>query len=649
MPSDAFVSLDAPSSTDPLDRDAARRDLWPRATLEMRDGRLPPSPDAVVWPRNADEVAQVLAAAARSSAPVVAYGAGSGVCGGAAGLEGAWVVDLKRMNRLMAIDPDRGVAWAQPGLLGQHFEDLLAREGWRSAHSPSSIACSTVGGWAAARGAGQFSSRYGVFDDMLLAASAEAPTGRVRAGAWCLPGESDPLPLLCGSEGTLAVLTDLAVRVVPIAPRRWLRGYALPSLEAAWDTMRRLMQLEVEPFVLRLYDPIDTRIGGPARAAKRSKKAHAPAGRQLVERLRSAVESVPALREHLLELPLALPRLVNRLADSLGDEVLLVVGWEGDDAAVSAAVADATPALASARDLGPDPGEHWYAHRHDVSYKLAPVFAGGGWADTMEVASTWSRLPALHDAVRAALGERTLVMAHFSHAYREGCSIYFSFAGRGGVETYDATWQAGLAAAREAGGTVTHHHGVGQLKATAAAREAGAALRIWREAKDALDPTGLLNPGRLFDRSVPERPGPPPPDGAGPVFALSALDRLAEIDPNAPLDRIHAALAAEGHRLRLLPDRPLLAWLRAWRRGHLPATEQPYFTVQARFADGVSARVGPAPRSAAGPDLRPGLIEAAQVESVTVAVLPASASGGPVPPAPTAPACLPPDPLAWSR
>ena len=183
MLNDALARLPVRSSTDPLDRDAASRDLWPRGTLLLRDGERTPAPAAVAWPTSTAEVAALLAAARETGTPVVPYGAGSGVCGGAAGRTDALVIDLKRMNRLVAIDPERQVAWAQAGLLGQHLEDLLEKQGYRTAHSPSSIACSTVGGWVAARSAGQFSSRYGTFDDMLVAVRAETPVGAVAGGA----------------------------------------------------------------------------------------------------------------------------------------------------------------------------------------------------------------------------------------------------------------------------------------------------------------------------------------------------------------------------------------------------------------------------------------------------------------------------------
>lgn len=612
----AMGDASLPCSTDRLELDALRRDLWPRQTLAMARGELPPAPAEVVWPRDAGEVRAALDRAQATGRAVVPYGAGSGVCGAASGREGALVIDLKRMNRVLELDAEARTVRVQPGLLGQHLEDWLARRGLMCGHSPSSIACSTVGGYAAARSAGQFSSRYGVFDDMLLAANLEAPSGTVRAGAWTPRGQEDLLPVLCGSEGALGVFSELLIRVVPLPERRWLRGYAFPNLVSAWTAMRGLLQGGLWPSVIRLYDPLDTRLN-------RSTRPPGPAatGRSLLSRMHALARRTPGLGAHLTDLPLAMPGLLNAVFGTLGSEVALILGFEGPEALVAAQLELAAPILEAARDLGPGPGERWFQHRHSVSYKLAPVFLGGGFADTMEVAATWSRLEGLHDAVRAAIGRHGLVMAHFSHAYPEGCSIYFSFAGKGELATYDALWQDALQAAAEAGGTVTHHHGVGPLKARAAAAEAGAAVRVWREIKGQLDPDGRMNPGRLFPDDQPEAPGPPPPDpDLGPVFAVDETSLLAEVDPAAPPSQVEAALRSRGLALRLRPDRALGPWLVAQRREALDSWECPVFAVQARFQDGASARIGPAPRSAAGPDLRRALLRRARAELVQVPV-----------------------------
>lgn len=615
----ALRSSGVPFSTAATDRAAASRDLWPRGTLELRAGRALPQPAAVAWPRTADEVRSLLDLASATATPVVTYGAGSGVCGAAAGMSDALVLDTKRMKRVLHLDEDLGLVHVQPGILGQHLEDWLEARGWRTAHSPSSIMCSTLGGWAAARSAGQFSSRYGVFADMVVAAAMETPSGRILGGTWCPADQPDPLPLMLGSEGGMGVITELLVRVVRPPETRWLRGYAFPTLEAAWQAMRELMQADLWPSVLRLYDPVDTRIAAAGR------RGDAPKDRPLLGAIRDAVSRMPGLRRHLLDVPLAMPRLLNRIADRIGDEVFLILGFEGPAALVDASVTAAEPILASGRDMGAGPGERWFSHRHDVSYKLAPIFAGGGWADTMEVAASWSVLPKLHEQVRAAISEHAVVMAHFSHAYPEGCSIYFSFAGGGEHETYDACWEAALAAARSAGGTVTHHHGVGQLKAIEAAREAGAAVRIWRDTIQRADPNRILNPGRMHP-DVPGGMHTPPLEPAstagGAVHSVDLHSRLARVDPNAPITEIEASLRAQGARLATKPDRPLGAWLRALRPTALPRWHAPVLGVQAHFDDGVAVRLPSVPRSAAGPDLRLPLTRHATLDWVEVPVVP---------------------------
>lgn len=609
-------------SDDPLDLVAASRDLWPRDTLELTRGRLPPLPLAVCWPERHEQVCALLEWATRNGTPIVPYGGGSGVCGGAAGRSGSIVVDTKRMNRIGTPDREQWTCTLGPGGIGQEVEDAIQAAGFTLGHSPSSIWCSTPGGWAAARSAGQFSSLYGKFEDMVLSMRVATPQGTLRTGLDCPRGEEDLGPVIQGSEGTLGVVTELTVRVAPRPVTRWLRGYAFPTLSAALEAMRAVMQAELWPAVLRLYDPVDTIIGGRlGRGHRREVTQSATERRQgALRRLLAAIDASDSVRRREFAVPLSVPQLLNRVAGGLDPRVLLIVGWEGDPAVVRAMVKAARPLLAEGEDLGAEVGEDWYRHRHDVSYRLSPIFSRGAFADTMEVASTWSHLPAMYDGVREALGARTLVMAHFSHAYPEGCSIYFSFAGRGSVERYDRTWADALQAVRQAGGTVTHHHGVGLLKAAAATREAGHALRVYQRRKALLDPAGILNPGRLYLPATPLDAGPRPPTQPGPVFSVDERSLVAAVDPLSAPPEVETALARRGFRLRIRPDRPLAEWLRAWRVEAFDRHELPMLGLQGRFGDGCGAWVGYAPRSAAGPDLRWGLLRDATPEVVEVPV-----------------------------
>lgn len=596
---------------DLIDRLAHARDLWPRTTLGLVSGHLPPLPRAIVFPRNAEELSFCLTYAQQEGVPVVPYGAGSGVCGAASGREGSLVIDLKGMRRIGAIqapsEDAHGWVDVEPGVLGQHLEDHLEARGFCTRHSPSSIWCSTVGGWAASRSAGQFSSRYGKFEDMVMGLKVTAPTGAFGTGCFTAPGEEDLGPWVMGSEGALGIIHDLRVRIHPSPEKRWLRGYRFASLEQAWAAMRGLLQAGLYPAVLRLYDPVDTRLAGKDTVHHEKKEE-----KKWLSDLRDWLEGIPGVREQLLRLPLSLPRLVNRLADGVATGCVLIVGWEGRAAVVDQLVPYGQRILADAGgdDLGPGPGEHWYNARHEVSYKLAPVFERGGFADTMEVATRWSGLADLYAAVREAIGRHGVVMAHFSHAYVEGCSIYFSFAGVGNLDVYDALWQDALAAAASVGATVAHHHGVGQLKMAAAAREMAGIAPLFRAIKQRVDPHQILNPGRMFPDVTPPPEPPAPPIGVDPVSRLATLPAW---QPAAARD---AWLSERGHALRFPTPEPLAASLRG--------PHEPYECRVIGASAHIEGRrvVLPAvPRSAAGPDPRAEL-PPERYETLTVPVVP---------------------------
>ncbi len=593
----AVLSSVVETDVTPLERLAHARDLWPRSTLALVEGRLPPSPLAVSFPQHEGDLRAAIDWAVANRVPVVPWGAGSGVCGAAAGRPDALTLDLKRMNRIGQVDAATRTVRVGPGVIGQHLEDNLGRQGWATRHSPSSIWCSTVGGWAATRSAGQFSSRYGKFEDMVAAMRVVAPARAFRTGRWAQGRDLGPWVL--GSEGALGVISELLVRVVPLPESRWMRGYRFPSVPAAWEAMRLLMQAELHPCVVRLYDPVDTRIGGRGKGVKGG-------GSGLLKNLVGTLDA-----RTNLSMPLALPRLLNALAGWGGDECVLVVGWEGttEVAEVLARHGHGLLLHAGGKDLGAEPGDHWYAHRHSVSYKLAPIFTRGAFADTMEVASTWSNLPALDAAVRVALGEDCFVMAHYSHVYREGCSIYFTFVGRAEEGRYDRVWARALAAAGASGGTVCHHHGVGPHKMHAAARELAGLAAPFAELRDELDPTGILNPGRLFPPvSIPEPPAP--------TLGIDSRSLIATLSAQQPAADRDAWLSQRGYMLRFPTAGTLAAAL-----GQPHAPWETAVLGASLHLDGTRVVLLAVPRSSAGPDPR-AAFPAHCYETITVPVVP---------------------------
>ena len=184
---------------------------------------------------------------------------------------------------------------------------------------------------------------------------------------------------------------------------------------------------------------------------------------------------------------------------------LLIIGFEGSAESVEEDLWRAGDILASCggQDAGAAPGENWLKSRYNVSFKQSPMYAAGAFVDTMEVATTWDRIYNLFEEVRDAVSPFALVMAHFSHAYRDGCSIYFTFAAyrRDPAKAellYDKLWNHALDAAQGAGATISHHHGVGLSKMKWMAEEHGGAIQLWYALKRTLAPHGVMNPGKLF-------------------------------------------------------------------------------------------------------------------------------------------------------
>jgi alkyldihydroxyacetonephosphate synthase len=513
-----------------VDLDTYSRDMWPRILIAYRDG-IPPAhrPHAVVWPEHVREVVAVVRLARELKIPIVPYGGGSGVCGGAVPLHGGITVDTKRMQQVRSVHGEELICDVEAGLSGERFERELERRGYTFGHFPSSIYCSTVGGWLATRAAGQLSTKYGKVEDRV--AGLTVVTGRAEIVETDGPNRALRGPnwtqLIVGSEGTLGIITSARLRVAPAPQLRVFRGFEVENVKAGTEAIRRVLQKGLRPAVVRLYDELDTLINSLGHHEEREHDdAHAPlpsietgalpaypvvepAGDNgMLQRL-VALAKGKGLRRRAFEAALDKSELVNRVFGTVAEKIArrgcrLIIGLEGARirTEVEAALTFAELEAAGCRDKGEDPGWAWVKHRYAVSYRQSPVFRDGAFVDTMEVAASWERLLDLYHSVREAIGHHAVVMAHFSHAYADGCSIYFTFAGHAPdaaatQRLYDAIWRDGLEAATRVGATISHHHGVGLLKAPYMAGEHREAMAIFEAAKRSLDPERIMNPGKM--------------------------------------------------------------------------------------------------------------------------------------------------------
>ncbi|WP_037679893.1 FAD-binding oxidoreductase [Streptomyces griseus] len=439
--------------------------------LRIRRGDVDDVPAAVILPDSHDEVLAVLAACAEHGLALVPFGGGTSVVGGLTpGRRGDFVaLDLRHMDRLLALDPVSRTAILEPGLRAPQAEALLAEHGFTLGHFPQSYEWATIGGFAATRSSGQASAGYGRFDEMVLGLTLATPRGTIDTGrAPRSAAGPDLRQLILGSEGAFGVITSVTVRIRPVPRSRVYEGWRFASFQEGADALRRLAQDGPRPTVLRLSDEAETLVG------------------------------------------LAQPDAIGSAAEQAAG-CLAIAGYEGtpEDTAHRREHAAAVLRDCGGIHLGAEPGEKWAHGRYSAPYLRDALLDAGAFAETLETATFWSRIPELYASVREALtatlgeaGTPPLVMCHISHVYDNGASLYFTVVSAQGDEPL-AHWTRAKRAANEAilaaGGTITHHHGVGTDHRDGYVREAGPlGIESLRAVKRRLDPAGVLNPGVLL-------------------------------------------------------------------------------------------------------------------------------------------------------
>lgn len=438
---------------DPADRAEASRDWWPLAMIWATEGRVGQIAGALARPRNAEEVSGVMRVCNEHRIPVTPAGGRSSVVGGAVPAHGGVLLDLTAMQGIVEVDTESLIVEVLAGTFGDKFEDELSGLDVTVGHWPQSMALSTVGGWLACRGAGQLSNRYGKIEDIVIGLEVVLADGQVitTGGQPRQAVGPDLNQLFVGSEGTLGVITRAWLQAWP-KPTHTVRGaWGFSSFHDALDAMRRITQRGAKTAVLRLYDGIESK------------------------RNFGVDESV---------------------------NVLLAYD-EGDEVVIEAAMAVVAQECLSAEPLGDDLVEAWFGHRNDVA-ALEALISKGFVVDTMEISGPWRTLGPIFDqalAAIAAIPGTAQVSAHQSHSYPGGGCLYFTFGAIVEPEErenyYRAVWDAGTRVVLAAGGSLSHHHGVGINRARFVAEALGTSLPLLQAIKSTLDPNGIANPAKL--------------------------------------------------------------------------------------------------------------------------------------------------------
>ncbi len=437
--------------------------------LSARTGDLERVADGVAYPRAAREVVAVLLAAADLGIAVIPFGGGTSVVGGVSPVRGAHhatlAVDLRHLNRVVEVDEESGLVRVESGIRGPKLEAALGRNGLTLGHYPQSFHFSSLGGWIATRSAGHASGNYGRMENLVQALTVVTPAGEIKTTEAPARSTGPELKhLLMGSEGRVGIIVEAVVRAHPKPEVTAGRGFLLPSFPQALDRCRAMIQAGIRPATVRVSNAEETR----ALMASRGLKAR-DAGSFVLLEFAGWADRVPE------EMDRAIAHWTEGRVWDLGGEA--ASGWE----------------------------EEYYR----APYLRDELLARGLFVETLETATAWSNLENLYVGVKEAVEKAYgtipgVVLCHLSHAYRDGGSLYFTLLTSRDPgherDQWDALKRAATETLLELGGTLSHHHGIGTDHRRWMEREHGpVGIRALRALKEALDPKGIMNPGKAWE------------------------------------------------------------------------------------------------------------------------------------------------------
>lgn len=437
------------------------RDTWPLRLVKRKFGDELEKPLCVISPKNTEDVSKALAFLNEKGVNVVPYGGGSGVTGGAEPTRHSVVIHMGEMNNILHLDKDNLTVTAQPAMNMGKLEKWLNEQNYISGHYPQSIELAQLGGLVSTRSSGQFSTKYGNIEDLLIGLEAVLPNGEI-VRTKNNPRRStgpDLRQIWLGAEGVFGIITEVTIKVFPKPAEQWMQAYALNSVRQGLEIIQQFMQEGWKPAVVRLHD---------------------------------AFEASQKYSKHL-----------NK------DESILLLLSEGPEgyAQLEGSALDRIVQARGGRALGTEPVEVWFEHRNEVG-ALERLTSRGMIVDTIEISAMWTDVANIYEQVTRRLKEEIpellAISGHASHAYMQGTNIYFVLAtkplnDRTEVEhVYWSIWNIVMEITLANNGSICHHHGIGKLRAHWMPEELGSSYQLLETIKRALDPNEIMNKGTLL-------------------------------------------------------------------------------------------------------------------------------------------------------
>jgi len=433
-------------------------DVEPYAADALGIGHLP---DLVVIPANTSEVAAIARLCHAHTVPLVVRGAGTGYTGGAVPTQGGVVLSMERFTRILEIDETNLLVVLEPNVITGQLQRAVEAVGLFYPPDPASLERSSIGGNVAECAGGPRAFKYGTTKRYVLALEAVLPTGEViHTGSKAVKNVVgyDLTQLLVGSEGTLAIITKITLRLIPKPPAQATLSASFADVRAASDAVSELIRRRVVPAAIELID----------------------------------ADSLQAVAAHVG--PMTAP----------GTGALVIVECDGTPAAVdeeAVRVHDACTAagaLSVSRATSEAEREALWAARRELSLALR---ATGLLKINHDVVVPRGRIPELFDVVAALKAEYRLRIASFGHAGDGNIHVNL-MVDRGNDEERERARRAERVLFERVvalGGSITGEHGIGFAKRPYLDLElTPETIALMRRVKAAFDPAGILNPGKIF-------------------------------------------------------------------------------------------------------------------------------------------------------
>ena len=463
--------------------------------IRVRYKLFPNTPDAVLFPEIEEDVEKILNWARKNKIAIVPWGGGTSVVGGVETVHEPYqkrivVLDISRMNHVLYIDPTSLVADVEAGIFGPELEIKLQEKGLTLSHFPESFEFSTLGGWIAAGSAGQQSTLYGKIEDMIESLRVVTPLGIVNTPAHPSAATGpNQKHIICGSEGILGVITQARIRLKVIPQQKYYTTYLIDTFDNGIEMCRRIMHSGLKPATVRLSDEEET---------------------EFIISLREQKENQWKNRIQKWSL-----EFVRKRGFQTGKRALLLIGFEGDKEQIKYHRKKINRIFSSFKTfyLGKRAAQTWYRQRFENPYLRDILLDYDLLVDTLETSTEWKNVKQLYMSVRNSilnafkkLKIQGVITAHLSHLYPTGCSLYFILVASPVVGKEVETWEELKAAASNAiinaGGSISHHHGVGLDHRAWLKHDIGEpSVEMLRKLKKQVDPQNILNPKKLIPDS----------------------------------------------------------------------------------------------------------------------------------------------------